>query len=150
LEITTVSELTLVAAETIAKAALEYARRERLAPLGVAVLDARGALKCYLAEENVSLSRADIAIGKASGALAMGVGSRSLAKRARDVPHFIYAVAPMVSRGLVPVPGGVLVRNTEGELLGAVGVSGDTSDNDESAALAGVEAAKLVADPGSD
>jgi uncharacterized protein GlcG (DUF336 family) len=142
------SELTLAAAQTIITAALAEARAKKMKPLGVAVLDARGALKAYGAEEGTSLARAAIAEGKAYGALGMGLGSRTIAKMAAERPHFIAAATHAVGK-LIPVPGGVLVKDQSGEIIGAVGISGDTSDNDEIAALAGIAAAKLVGDPGS-
>jgi uncharacterized protein GlcG (DUF336 family) len=92
--------------------------------------------------------RSDIARGKAHAALAMGLGSRTLARRAETQPHFIAAVTHTVGGALIPVPGGVLIRDSAGILLGAVGISGDTSDNDEAAALAGITAAGLQGDPG--
>jgi uncharacterized protein GlcG (DUF336 family) len=140
------SHLTLAQAQTIITAALAHARGKNLAPMGVAVLDARGVLKAYAAEDGTSLRRADIAIGKAYGALSMGVGSRTLGVRAQERPHFIAAVTHAVGGSMVPVPGGVLIKGENG-FLGAVGVTGDTSDNDEAAALAGIAAAGLTADP---
>jgi uncharacterized protein GlcG (DUF336 family) len=142
--------ISLAQAQTIVSVALEYAREHNFLPLGVAVLDVRGALKAYAAEDESTLGRAQIAMGKASGAVAMGIGSRSLAKRGREAPQFVLAVGNLMPMGLVPGPGGVLIRNAAGELLGAVGISGDVSDNDEAAALAGIAAAGLTADPGSD
>ncbi len=143
------SELTLVAAQTIITAALAEARAKKMKPLGIAVLDARGALKAYGAEEGTSLARAAIAEGKAYGALGMGLGSRTIAKMAAERPHFIAAATHAV-RKLIPVAGGVLIKDQAGKIIGAVGVSGDISDNDEIAALAGIKAAKLIGDPGSD
>jgi uncharacterized protein GlcG (DUF336 family) len=138
--------LTLAQAQTIVTAALAHARANKFAPMGVVVLDARGVLKAYAAEDGTSLRRSDIAIGKAHGALAMGVGSRTLGKRAEERPHFIAAVTHVVGGSLIPVAGGVLIKG-EGSFIGAVGVTGDTSDNDEAAALAGIAAAGLTADP---
>ena len=140
--------LTLTQARTILDATLAEARRTGLKPLVVAVLDARGVHKALAAEDGTSLRRAEIAHGKAHGALALGLGSRAIAKRASADPTFIAAVTHAAAGALVPVPGGVLVRDAEGVLLGAVGVSGDTSDNDEAAALAGIAAAGLLGDPG--
>jgi uncharacterized protein GlcG (DUF336 family) len=114
------------------------------------VLDARGALKAYAAEDGATLGRAQIAMGKAGGAIAMGVGSRSLAKRGREAPQFVLAVGNLMPMGLIPGPGGVLIRDAAGEVIGAVGISGDVSDNDEAAALAGIAAAGLTGDQGSD
>jgi uncharacterized protein GlcG (DUF336 family) len=112
----------------------------------VVVLDAGGHLVAAEREDGSSNSRFEIAFGKAHGALALGMGSRSLMARAEQQPYFIAAVTAAIGGALVPVPGGVLVRDGDA-LVGAVGVSGDTSDNDETAAVAGVRAAGLVAQP---
>ena len=141
-------DLTLDQAQHIVTAALAEARSQNLKPLVVAVLDARGAYKALAAENGTSLRRAEIAHAKAFGALALGMGSRAIAKRAADQPSFIAAVTHIADGALVPVPGGVLLHDTHGALLGAVGVSGDTSDNDEAAALAGIKAAGLSAEAG--
>ena len=142
------SAITLHQAQTIIETALKQARGKDYAPLAVLVLDARGAPKAFAAEDGTSLRRYEIAHGKAHGALAMGIGSRTLGKRAAERPQFFTAVGQVVPGGLVPVPGGVLIRDGAGETIGAVGISGDTSDNDEDAAIAGIRAAGLVADPG--
>lgn len=139
--------LTLEQAQTIVAIALRHGTEQKFQPLAVAVLDARGVLKAFAAQDGTSLRRAEIATGKAHGALSFGIGSRSLAKRAATTPHFIAAVTHAVGGMLVPVPGGVLIR-ADKEILGAVGISGDTSDNDETAAIAGITAAGLSADPG--
>jgi uncharacterized protein GlcG (DUF336 family) len=114
-------------------------------PLAVAVLDDRGAYKAFAAQDGTSLMRAEVAHGKAYGALALGVGSRALFVRAKDQPYFIDAMNTMARGALVPVPGGILILDAAGETIGAVGVSGDTSDNDEISALAGIAQAGLVA-----
>ena len=142
------TDLTLTQAQTIVTAALAEARRNSLKPMVVTVLDARGTTKALAAEDGTSLKRGEIAHGKAHGALALGIGSRAIAKRAVEQPTFIAAVTHAAGGALIPVPGGVLVRDAGGALLGAVGMSGDTSDNDEVAALAGIKAAGLTADPG--
>src|SRR5436190_11124264 len=103
--------LSLDAATTIITAALKCARDRKFLPLAVVVLDARGALKAFAAEDGTSLKRGDIAIGKAHGAVAFGLGSRALAARATAAPHFIAAVTHAVGGLLVPVPGGVLIKN---------------------------------------
>lgn len=144
------NELPLAAAQLIAATAQDHARKAGLKPLAIAVLDARGALKAFLAEDGTSLKRGEVAHGKAYGAIALGLGSRSLFKRAKEQDFFIAAVSHVVGGALVPVPGGVLIRNSEGVLVGAIGISGDTSENDEAAACAGIRAAGLVPDPGSD
>lgn len=140
--------LTLEQAQTIIATALRHGTEQKFQPLAVAVLDARGVLKAFAAQDGTSLRRAEIATGKAHGALSFGIGSRSLAKRATATPHFIAAVTHAVGGSLVPVPGGVLIRAADKEIIGAVGISGDTSDNDEAAAIAGIAAAGLGADPG--
>lgn len=142
------TDLTLQQAQTILAAALAHARAQSLKPMVVTVLDARGAYKALAAEDGTSLKRAEIAHGKAHGALALGMGSRAIAKRAAEQAYFIAAVTHAAGGALIPVPGGVLIRDSAGALLGAVGISGDTSDNDEAAALAGVQEAGLTADPG--
>ena len=142
------SELTLQQAQTIVTAALKAAREKSFKPLAVVVYDDRGALRALLSEDGTSLKRAEIAMGKAYGALALGVGSRALHKMATDRPYFVAAATHAVGGQLVPVPGGVLIKDSQGRILGAVGVSGDTSDNDEIAAAAGIEAAGLVFDAG--
>lgn len=111
-------------------------------PLTVVVLDAGGHVLAVEREDGSSNKRFEIAYGKAHGAVSLGMGSRALMARAEQQPFFIAAVTHSVG-ALVPVPGGVLVRDADGALLGAVGVTGDTSDHDEEAALAGIEAAGL-------
>ncbi len=124
----------LSSAQKILDGALAYAVEHKLKPLAIAVLDARGALKAYAAQDGTSLKRGEIALGKANGALAMGMGSRALFKRAEQQPFFIAAATAAIGGSLVPVPGGVLIKSGA-DLLGVIGISGDTSDNDEAAAL---------------
>ena len=142
------SVLTLSQAQTILTTALAHARAQNFQPLAILVLDARGVPKAFAAEDGTSLRRYEIAQGKAHGALAMGIGSRTLGRRAEERPHFIAAVTHVVGGALVPVPGGVLIRAADRAIIGAVGISGDNSDNDEAAALAGIAAAGLIGDPG--
>lgn len=142
------ADLTRAQAGTIIDTALETGRTLGLKPLAVAVYDARGALKAFAAEDGVSLKRGEIAMGKAYGALALGVPSRTIAGMAAERPHFVAAISHIVGGSMVPVPGGVLVKDGSGALVGAVGISGDTSDNDEKAAVAGIEAAGLKAETG--
>ena len=141
-------ELTLEKAQAIITAALAHAREQRFQPLAIVVLDDRGAMKAFAAEDGTSLRRPEIAHGKAHGAISLGMGSRGLAKAATERPHFVAAVTHAVGGSLIPVPGGVLLRSAAGAVLGAVGVTGDTSDHDEAAALAGIKAAGFTADPG--
>lgn len=140
--------LTLTQAQTILSAALAYADDKSLKPLAVAILDARGAQKAFAAQDGTSLKRGEIALGKAHGSVALGIGSRALHKMAQERPYFVEAATHAVGGSLVPVPGGVLIRDAAGALLGAIGISGDTSDNDEAAATAAIAAAGLVADTG--
>ncbi|MBS7537808.1 GlcG/HbpS family heme-binding protein [Ancylobacter lacus] len=142
--------LTLQAAQTIVATALDHCRAGGFKPMGVVVLDARGALKAAAIEDGSALKRSEIAHGKAYGALALGIGSRSIFKRAKEQAFFVASVSHVAGGALVPVPGGVLIRDAAGEIVGAVGISGDTSDNDEAAALAGIAAAGLTGDPGQD
>ncbi len=140
--------LTLEAAQKMIEAGLAYAHAHKMNPMGLVVLDARGALKACAMEDGSSLIRWRIAFGKAYGAIGLGAGTRKIATLAAERPAFINAATHLSEMGLVPVPGGVLIKSASGELLGAIGVSGDTSDNDELVACAGVAAAGLVADGG--
>ena len=142
------TDLSLDTAQTIVAAALRSAREKTMKPLAVVVYDSRGALKALACEDGTSLKRAEIAMGKAYGALALGVGSRALHKMANDRPYFVAAATHAVGGMLVPVPGGILIKDAQGAVLGAVGISGDTSDNDEIAGAAGIEAVGLVFDAG--
>jgi len=137
----------LQTARTIIEAARAAARAQGFKPLTVVVLDAGADVVAVEREDGSSNKRFEIAFGKAHGALAFGMGSRALMARAEQQPYFIAAATTAVGGALIPVPGGVLVRDGAGTLLGAVGVSGDTSDNDEAAALSGIEAAGLQAQP---
>lgn len=140
--------LTLAQAQTILSTALDHAGNNGLKPLAIAIIDARGAQKAFAAQDGTSLKRAEIALGKAHGAVAMGLGSRALHKMAQERPYFVTAATAAIGGLLVPVPGGVLIRSAAGDVWGAVGISGDTSDNDEAAAVAGISAAGLEADTG--
>ena len=142
-------DLTLDAARIIVATALRTARERSLKPLAVVVYDARGALKAVEVEDGTSLRRAEIACGKANGSLALGLGSGAIHARAEAQPYFVAAISHIAGpAALVPVPGGVLIRSKDGRLLGAVGISGDTSDNDEICAVAGIEAAGFAAETG--
>jgi uncharacterized protein GlcG (DUF336 family) len=141
------AELTLEVARKILDAALAKGVEKKFKPLVVTVLDARGCVKVTAAQDGTSLLRSEIAHGKAYGALAMGMGSRWLFQRAQEAPYFVDAVNTLAQGRLVPVPGGVLIQDGN-VLLGAIGISGDTSDNDEVCAIAGIEAAGLKANTG--
>ncbi|HEY4370768.1 MAG TPA: heme-binding protein [Burkholderiales bacterium] len=140
--------LTLEAANTIIDQALAKGREMKFHPLAVAVLDPRGVLKAYKAEEGTSLMRYEIAFGKAWGAQGMGFGNRELARRAGKAGMFFNSLQVMTEGRMVPVPGGVLIRNAAGQIVGSVGISGDTSENDEICAVAGIQAAGLAPDTG--
>jgi len=142
------ADIGLDAAEIVGKAALAHARELKLLPILVVVLDGRATVKFAAAEDGTSTGRFAVAFAKANGALAMGMGSRALAQRARDLPVFFTSLSGIIPGGLMPGPGGVLIRNASGEVIGAVGISGDIGDNDERAAIAGIEQAGLVAVPG--
>jgi uncharacterized protein GlcG (DUF336 family) len=135
----------LQTARTIIAAALSTGHDKAFKPLTVVVLDAGGHVVAAEREDGASIGRFDIAFGKARGALALGMGSRALMARAEQQSYFIAAATAATGGSLIPVPGGVLVRDRADHLLGAVGVSGDTSDNDEAAAVGGIQAAELLA-----
>ncbi|MBI3827838.1 MAG: heme-binding protein [Candidatus Rokubacteria bacterium] len=143
--------LTLQQATTIVEVALRRGRELGCQPLTVAVLDAGGHLKALAREDGAGIIRPQIALGKAWGALGMGMGSRALARRVAEQPtqHAFFTALNAMSQGrVVPAAGGVLIRDAGGAVLGAVGISGDVSDKDEACALAGIAAAALTGDPG--
>ncbi len=137
--------VTLAQASTIVDTALNKGREMNLAPLTVAVLDAGGHMVAFKREDKSGILRYDIAYGKAWGALGMGFGSRELGDRAAKNPVFFGVLATVSQGRLIPVPGGVLIKDDAGGVLGAVGISGDASDKDEACAIAGIEAAGLKA-----
>lgn len=137
--------ITLNQANTIIAAAFDKGRELGLKPLTVAVLDPGGHLLALHRADGASTLRPEIATGKAAGALAMGLSSRKIGEMAAERPTFIASLAALQPQGLIPAAGGVIVVSDTGEPLGAVGVTGDTSDNDEACALAGIEAAGLTA-----
>ncbi len=140
------TKLNLEHANTIIQGALKRGAETDCNPLTVAVLDDGGHLIAFQRQDNSSLMRYEIATGKAWGALGMGRSSRGLAQLAEQRPSFVNSLMAASGGRLVPVPGGVLVRDSGGAVMGAVGISGDTSDKDEDCALAGIKAAGLTAD----
>jgi len=140
----------LAHATTIVDQALEHGRTLGLPPLTVAVLDAAGCLVSFKRQDGSSLLRPDIAQAKAFGALGMGIGSRAIAARAAVAPAFVSAVNALAGGRLIPVPGGVLIRSSSKAIIGAVGITGANSDQDEACAVAGIEAAGLIADTGAE
>ncbi len=139
------SVLDLETARSIVAGARAHGSSAGFKPLTVVVLDTGGHVVAVEREDGASMKRFEIGFGKAYGALSLGMGSRSIMARAEQQAYFVAAVTSAVGGTLVPVPGGVLVRDEGGDLLGAVGVTGDTSDNDEAAAVAGIEGAGLTA-----
>ena len=140
--------LNLHTAITISNHALALGRELSAAPLTVAVLDAGGHLISLQREDGASLLRPQIAIAKAWGAVALGKGSRAIAADAQQRPAFIGALNNLADGKLVPAAGGVLIRDQQGEVIGAIGITGDTSDIDEQCAIGAVQAAGLKADAG--
>jgi uncharacterized protein GlcG (DUF336 family) len=139
------SSITLDQANTIIAATLAKAAELKLAPLAVVVLDAGGHFIAFQRQDKASTLRPQIAAAKAGGALGLGVNSRKIGEMAIERPTFIAALGPIAPHGVLPAAGGVIVVDDAGVAIGAVGVTGDTSDNDEAAALAGIEAAGLKA-----
>jgi uncharacterized protein GlcG (DUF336 family) len=142
------STVNLSQADSIINAALEHGRSASMKPLTVAVLDSGGHLVALKREDSSSLLRPQIAVGKAWGALGLGMGGRDLAKRAAVAPAFMGAMSDLAGGKMVPVPGGVLIRDAAGVILGAVGVTGDVSENDEACAIAGIRKVGLAPDAG--
>jgi uncharacterized protein GlcG (DUF336 family) len=142
------TKLTLGRATAACAATLAEGARRGFAPLCVVVLDAGGHVLALQRDERASINRPEIATAKAAGCLAMGFGGRELARRAEAMPGFFAALAAMLPKGIVPIAGGALIRSAEGAVIGAAGVSGDTSDNDEICLVAGAAAAGLLADVG--
>lgn len=139
--------LPLAQGNAILTAALEAGRVADMLPLTVAVLDAGGHLLCFQRQDGSGIMRGDIAVGKAWGALGMGISSRTIRDRLKDRPVFQNALANVSHGRFVPVPGGVLVCDQNGTVLGSVGISGDTSDRDEYCAVTAIKAAGLVPHP---
>ncbi|MGH7070061.1 MAG: GlcG/HbpS family heme-binding protein [Acetobacteraceae bacterium] len=142
------SQITLAQASKIVDGALAAGRENSFKPLTVVVLDSGGHLVAAKREDESGILRFEIAFGKAFGALGFGLGSRALATRAAKAPMFVTAVASVAEGRMVPVAGGVLIRDAANAVVGAVGISGDNSDHDEAAAIAGIGCTGLTADPG--
>lgn len=140
------AEITLRKARTIIRGILAKGRELEMKPLSAVVLDAGGNVKAFEREDGASPGRFAIAHGKAYGSVMLGIAGRAQLARAEAQPFFMGAINGLFGGQVVPVPGGVLVRDARGNVLGAVGVTGDSSDNDATAATAGIEAAGLVAE----
>jgi len=143
------SALTLEKANKIIAKAIENARKLNIPPLTVVVLDAAGHVKAMQREDGASMFRFEVASGKAWASVGMGAPSRTLADRAKENPNFFITLAATANGRFLPQPGGVLIRDSQGAILGAAGASGGTGDEDEAACAFGIEQAGFVADPAS-
>ena len=137
------STLTLAQANRIIEVALARAREMKVKPLSVAVLDAAGHVRAMQREDGASMFRNDVAVGKAWAAVGMGVASRTLLQRAKENPRFFGALSATAQGKFLPQTGAVVIKDKDGAVLGAVGASGGTGDEDEAVCIAGVEAAGL-------
>lgn len=141
-------QLDLLTATDLASRAIRLARQAGFKPMAAAVLDSAGHPLAVLRDEHASFLRPQIATGKARGCLGMGFGGRELARRAQAMPAFFDAINSLTGGEVIPVAGGVLIRNAQGQLIGAIGISGDTSDNDERCAVQAIDQVGLIADTG--
>jgi uncharacterized protein GlcG (DUF336 family) len=140
------SSPTLEQANKIIAGALAHAHESKIRPLAVVVLDASGNIVAAQREDNASMFRLDVALGKAWGAAAMGCSSRALGKRAKDNPNFFVTLAATARGKFLPQTGAVLIKDAAGNTLGAVGASGGTGDEDEACCISGIEKAGLKTD----
>ena len=138
------AEISLSRARKIIRKTLEKGREEGFKPLSVVVLDTGGHVKAFEREDGASPGRFELARGKAYGAIMLGLAGRAQMARAEQQAYFMTAMNGLFDGKVVPVPGGILVRDAAGRVMGAVGVTGDTSDNDVIAAMVGIEAAGLT------
>lgn len=138
------SSLTLAQANTIIAAALAKSKESGFQPMAIAVLDAAGNLKAFASEDGASMFRFDVARAKAWGSVGMGVSSRVLGERAKTNPNFFVSLAATANGKFLPQTGAVVIKDAQGQMLGAVGASGGTGDEDEAICQAGVAAAGLV------
>jgi uncharacterized protein GlcG (DUF336 family) len=139
------TNLTLDIADKMIVAAFSKGAELQLKPLCVAVLDPGGHVIALARQDGASNMRPQIATAKASGALALGISSRKIAEMAAERPTFVAALAPLAVNGILPAAGGVIIMSGSGEVAGAIGITGDTSDNDEACALAAIMSVRLIA-----
>ena len=132
----------------IAEAAIQKSKEKNLKPISVVVLDVRGSMRVCLNQDGTSINRHKIAHGKANAALLWGTGTRAIADRAEKQAYFVNSVCNLMNGDFIPVPGGIIIKDKEDNIIGAVGISGDLSDNDEIAGVAGIKAAGFIADTG--
>jgi uncharacterized protein GlcG (DUF336 family) len=135
------SRLTLQQANAIVEVAFKKAREMKVKPLAVAVIDEAGHVKSLQREDEASMLRNDVALGKALAAVGMGVASRTLLDRAKGNPQFFGALS---SIRFIPQTGAVVIRDKDGTVIGAAGASGGTGDEDEAVCIAGIEATGLT------
>ncbi|MGI9389684.1 MAG: GlcG/HbpS family heme-binding protein [Boseongicola sp.] len=140
------AELSISKSRSIIRGIFKKSHEMELKPLSVIVLDAGGNVKAFERQDGASPGRFEIAYGKAYGVVMTGMPGSALKKRAEDQPYFVNALNGAYGGRVVPVPGGVLVRDSRERILGAVGVTGDTSENDAEAAVTGITAAGLFAE----
>jgi len=140
------AKLTLKQANTIIEQAIAKAHEMKIKPLTVVVLDDSGNIVAVQRDDNASMFRFDVALGKAWGAVAMSCSSRALGKRAKDNPNFFLTLAATAKGKFLPQTGAVVIKNAQGEILGAAGASGGTGDEDEACCAYGIEKAGLTAD----
>ena len=140
--------LTLEAAQLIIAKTLEHGKSAGMKPVGAVVMDVRGVVKAAALEDGSSLARFDIASAKARASMMFNIGTRGVEKFATTRPHFMQGAQSAIAGGILPIPGGCVIKDKAGVIVGSIGVSGDTSDNDELAALAGIAAAGFVGDGG--
>lgn len=136
--------ISLEKANAIIQGAIKESQRLTLHPMSFAVLDAGGHLIAFARQDGAGILRYDIAFAKAYGALGMGMGSREIYNKSKEIPGFMEGVTMASKCQMIPAPGGVLVLNSEHHIIGAVGASGDTSDHDEQAVLAGIQSAGFL------
>ena len=138
------SKLTLAQANKIVEVAFSKAREMKVKPLAVAVLDEAGHVRSLQRQDNASMLRNDVAIGKAAAAVGMGIASRTLLERAQGNPHFFGALSAVTQGKVIPQTGAVVIKDKDGNIIGAAGASGGTGDEDEAVCIAGIEAAGLA------
>ncbi len=138
------SRISLTQANSVIDGAISEAQKLALKPLGIAVLDAGGHLIAFQRQDDASTGRLHLALGKAAGALFLGISSRKIGDMAAERPTFLASLGPIAPAGVVPAAGGIIVVDANGMVIGAVGASGDLSDKDEACVLAGIVAAGLT------
>jgi uncharacterized protein GlcG (DUF336 family) len=136
-------QITLEKANAIIEAAFIESKKLSLQPMSVVILDAGGHIIAFQRQDKAAILRFDIAFAKAYGALGMGIGSRGLALKAKEIPELIHGAVAASKGRLIPAPGGVLIVNRDNDIIGAAGASGDTSDNDEHTVIAGIQSVGL-------